>query len=108
AEFVCSTRNESRGRDARAAGESFSFDASFEGANANMISAKHLNEVYVCAFGSKMRVVTDFGPEFVHHGFVGVGNEQDGVGNSCVDGMEGLRAIRERDLLVEAEIFWFG
>src|SRR5437899_708693 len=69
------------------------------------LRTKNLDEIYVRAFRAEVRVTADFRAELLHHGLVGIRDEQHRVWHAGVQRMDRVRAGGKLDLLAEAQIF---
>ena len=76
------------GRDARAAGEGFGFDAAFEGADGQLGGARDLGEIDIGASRGEQGVAADEGAEGRHVEGGEIVDETDGVRNAGVEVVE--------------------
>ncbi len=96
--------DEGGGGDAGATGEGLALDAAFIGSDADAAMAEELGEVDVGAAGLEVGMMAQRGSLLLDHGFVGVWDEDDGVGYAGVDGMDDHGLAVHGDGLMEAEV----
>ena len=106
--LVHARAHQRRSGHARPAGQRFTFYAALKGADPNVAGPEHLDEIDVRTPRSEVRVAADFRPELLDHRFIGIGNKENRMWNTGVDGVDRLPPRRELKSLLGIQVFRLG